>query len=147
MAMTFLNSFFVFFVFSSPGRKFQDVKFSNGTLLKVEIARTKKEKTQGLMGRTHLPENQGMLFIFERPQKLSFWTKGTYIPLSLGYFDKNYVLKEIHFMEPQNLMEKNPKINTYKSSCHCQYAMEVNRGWFSKNKIKIGDQFLIKSGL
>lgn len=142
--MAFLFSFFIFFAFSGPEGKLQSIEFSNGSLLKVEVARTEKQKTRGLMGRTRLPENQGMLFVFKKPQKLLFWTKKTYIPLSLGFFDRNYVLREIHFMQPQSIMERNPKINTYKSSCLCQYAIEVNRGWFFRNKIKIGDRFWIK---
>ncbi len=140
----FLSLFFVFFVFPDSGKKLQTVQFSNGSLLKVEIAHTEKEKAKGLMGKTHLPGNQGMLFIFKNPRKLLFWTKKTYIPLSIGYFDENHVLREIHFMEPQNIMERNPEINTYQSSCLCQYAIEVNRGWFMKNNIGIGDRFSIR---
>ena len=142
--MIFLISLFVFFAFPDSGKKLQTVQFSNGSLLKVEVVRTEEEKARGLMDRTHLPENQGMLFIFKEPKKLFFWTKKTYIPLSLGYFDKNYILKEVHFMKPQNMMEQNPEINTYSSSYQCQYAIEVNKGWFLKNKIKIGDQFSIR---
>lgn len=136
--------FFTFFIIPDSRDKLQTVRFSNGSLLKVEIAHTEKEKAKGLMERTYLPKDQGMLFIFKNPRKLLFWTKKTYIPLSIGYFDENYVLKEIHFMEPQNMMERHPEVNTYQSSCRCQYAIEVNRGWFVKNKIKIGDRFSIR---
>ncbi len=142
--MIFLTSLFIFFAFPGSGRKLQTVQFNNGSLLKVEIARTEEEKARGLMDKTHLAEDQGMLFVFKKPKKLFFWTKKTYIPLSIGYFDKDRVLKEVHFMKPQNMMERDPKINTYSSSCQCQYAIEVNRGWFRKNKIKPGDWFSIK---
>lgn len=142
--MIFINLFFVFFAISEPEKKLETLQFTNGSLLKVEVANTENEKATGLMGRTYLPRNQGMLFIFKEPKKLFFWTKNTYISLSIGFFDENYILKEIHFMKPQNMMELNSKINSYQSSCHCQYAIEVNRGWFLRNKIKIGDRFLIK---
>lgn len=142
--MVSLSLLFIFFGISDSGKKLETLQFSNGSLLKVEVARTEEEKVKGLMGRTYLPRNQGMLFIFKKPKKLVFWTKNTYISLSIGFFDKNYVLKEIHFMEPQDMMKLNSKINSYQSSCRCQYAVEVNRGWFLKNKIKIGDHFLIQ---
>ena len=142
--MIFLNLFFIFFIVPVSGEKLQTLQFSNGSTLKVEVARTEKEKAKGLMEKTSLPENQGMLFIFKKPQKLFFWTKKTYLSLSIGFFDKDYVLKEIHFMEPQNMMKLNSKVNTYQSSCQCQYAIEVNREWFLRNKVKIGDRFSIQ---
>ena len=141
--MKFLVFLLLVFGFSESNGKWRNLVFTNGSLLKVEVARSIQERNKGLMGRKHLPSNQGMLFIFERPQKLSFWTKNTYIPLSIGFFDQNRVLREIHWMKPQNRMEQKPEIHTYRSRCQCQYAIEVNRGWFQKNGIQIGNQFSI----
>ena len=134
----------VFLFLSTAEGKFYKINFNNEKTLNVEVALTNRERARGLMDRKYLPENHGMLFVFKEPQVLVFWTKRTYIALDIGFFDKNRVLREIHSMEPQNMVEKNPKINVYKSSCLCQYAIEVNRGWFKKNKIKIGDHFLLK---
>ena len=141
--MKFLIFLLLVFGFSESNGKWQNLVFTNGSLLKVEVARSVQERNKGLMGRKHLPSNQGMLFVFERPQRLSFWTKNTYIPLSIGFFDQNRVLREIHWMKPQNREEQNPEIHTYRSRCQCQYAIEVNRGWFQKNGILIGNQFSI----
>lgn len=117
------------------------IEFSNKVKLKVEVANTPAKRNLGLMNRTSLPKDQGMLFVFDRPQKLSFWMRNTYIPLSIGYFDENRVLKEIHQMKPQNMLEKSQDLRSYPSQCLCQYAIEVNQGWFKKNKIKIGANY------
>ncbi len=117
-----------------------DLKFKSGPRLKVEVARSFSERSQGLMNRTKLAQDQGMLFIFDQPQKLSFWMKDTFIPLSIAYLDANKTVKEIHQMKAQKMMEKNQDLSGYPSQCLCQYALEVNQGWFKKNKIKVGDQ-------
>lgn len=49
----------------------------------VEVARTPAEQAQGLMNRTSLPENGGMLFPFPTPKYASFWMKNTFIPLDM----------------------------------------------------------------
>ena len=49
----------------------------------VEVARTDAEQDRGLMFRTSLPENGGMLFPFAKPRIGSFWMKNTLIPLDM----------------------------------------------------------------
>jgi len=120
------------------------LKFNSGAQIQVEIADSFESRAQGLKGRTSLPTNQGMLFIFEAPQRLSFWMKSTYIPLSIAYFDKEKVLKEIYHMKAQNMMERAENLQSYPSQCECLYALEVNQGWFKKNSVKVGDRFQIK---
>ena len=72
----------------------------NNAELKVELAETHEKREQGLMNRAILPEDSGMLFIFENPQILSFWMKNTTIPLSIGFFDENRCLINIEDMNP-----------------------------------------------
>ena len=50
---------------------------------RVEVARTAEEQAQGLMFRTGLPADGGMLFPFEKPRIASFWMKNTLIPLDM----------------------------------------------------------------
>ena len=121
-----------------------DLKFKSGPRLKVEVAKTFAERNKGLMYRTSLDKNKGMLFVFENPQRLSFWMKNTYIALSLAYFDKNKILKEIHQLKPQSMMERTQDLRSYPSRCLCQYVLEVNQGWFKKNNVKVGDKFSFK---
>ncbi len=47
----------------------------------IEIAQSEAEKRQGMMFRSHMPSNFGMLFPFDPPQSVSFWMKNVYVPL------------------------------------------------------------------
>ena len=132
---------FLFISFLQAEMPTQKISFSSGAQLEVEVAQTDAHRMKGLMNRTGLKKNSGMLFIFAVPQTLSFWMKDTYIPLSIGYFDKNKTLKEIHKLKPQNMMELKQDLKSYPSHCRCQYAIEVNQGWFKRNKVKVGDNF------
>ncbi|MCJ8275551.1 MAG: DUF192 domain-containing protein [Bdellovibrionales bacterium] len=139
-----LNLLLILFVsFQSQGLEFkkQKLRFENGKTLEVEVAESHEQRAQGLMNRTSLGENKGMLFIFDFPQHLSFWMKDTFIPLSIAYFDKEKSLKETYDMKEQNMMEKVQDTRGYPSQCQCVYALEVNQGWFQKNNIKKGMKF------
>ncbi len=110
------------------------------TRILVEIADNDLRRSRGLMFRKSLSEDQGMIFIFPQAQTLSFWMKNTLVPLSIGFFDQNRVLFEIKNMEP---MKSVMQINwpQYTSSRLAQYALEMNLGWFEKNKIRPGVQW------
>lgn len=117
-----------------------NASFSNGAKLKLEVARTFNERYKGLMGRTTLQKDHGMLFVFDRPQKLSFWMKNTYIDLSIAYLDKDLVIQEIYQMKRQNMMERTQDLISYPSQCECQYALEVNPSWFKDHKVSKGSK-------
>lgn len=102
--------------------------------LDVEIADNDGLRSLGLMCRTTLPEDSGMIFVFESERVLSFWMKNTKLPLTIGYLDKNKTLIDTYDLEPLN--EK-----PVESSKPVLYALETNRGWFAKNKIKPGCKF------
>ncbi len=104
----------------------------NAETLYVEIADEPHEYKTGLMFRRYLPENRGMLFIFPYPQKLSFWMKNTYIPLSIAFISSDWKILEIYDMEP---LDETPIL----SKNYVQYALEVNRGWFQRHRISVGD--------
>jgi uncharacterized membrane protein (UPF0127 family) len=114
-----------------------------GKKLDVEVATTREERAQGLMFRKKLPEGRGMLFVFEKPQVLSFWMKNTFIPLAIGFFDKNHKLIDIQEMEPSK-SEMETDLPSYTSSGQSLYALEVPKGWFLKNKIKVGEKLKLK---
>lgn len=107
-----------------------------GREITVEIADTDSKREQGLMYRTSMPENEGMLFIFEFERPLTFWMRNTRIPLSIAYIDANKKILNIHEMVPAPDSEPHPKL--YPSEGSALYALEMNKGWFSKNNIKPG---------
>ena len=102
----------------------------------VEIADTDESRRLGLMHREALPEGQGMLFVFEQDQRLSFWMKDTVIPLSIAYISSDGVIREIHDMTPLSL-------ESIRSSRSVRYALEVNRGAFDAAGIEPGDRVLL----
>lgn len=116
--------------------RLQKIKLAS-TSIEVEIADTPELSAKGLMFRTSLDANKGMLFIFESEEPRAFWMKNTFIPLSIGFFNSKAELIDIQDMAPvKSEMEKNPK--SYFSNGPAKYALEVNQGWFKKHKIKLG---------
>ena len=102
--------------------------------VRVEIADGPFEQMRGLMYRTELGEDRGMLFVYRREQVLSFWMKNTRIPLSIAYIDSKGRITDILDMKP--LDDKPPH---YLSSEPVQYALEVNKGFFEKRGVRVGD--------
>lgn len=107
--------------------------------LTVEIADTPRLRERGLMFRKKLEPNSGMLFVFERVQPMAFWMKNTLIPLSIAYIDEHKKIVDIKDMEPAVMGAQFPP--SYPSKAPAMYALEMPKGWFAKNGIKIGDSF------
>jgi uncharacterized membrane protein (UPF0127 family) len=92
------------------------------------------------MFRKSLPENEGMLFINDKEKPLRFWMKNTFIPLSIAYLDKDRKILNIEDMRPStSIMQESVAIS--ESVKPAQYALEMNQGWFKKNKIIPGHKF------
>jgi uncharacterized membrane protein (UPF0127 family) len=110
---------------------------NNGrVILKAELAKTQEEHSQGLMYRRRLADGQGMLFIFDRDDMLSFWMKNTYIPLSIAFISHEGRIMEIRDMRPNDL-------SPVKSGRSVRYALEVPQGWFGRAKIQAGDMLIL----
>jgi uncharacterized protein len=98
----------------------------------VEIADTPQASENGLMFRDSLPEDRGMLFLFEQPKKASFWMRNAKIPLSIAYIDSTGKILEIKSMSPLD------ETVVPSSSDQVAYALEVNQGWFVRHGISSG---------
>jgi uncharacterized membrane protein (UPF0127 family) len=122
----------------------QEIVFDNGASLKVEMATSFEQRAQGLMNRKTLAEGEGMLFVFDPPEVLSFWMKNTLIPLSIGFFRANKELIEMQDMEPSHGPVREELLPRYISSEPAKYALEVPKGWFQKKKIKAHSKFRFK---
>ena len=116
-----------------PVENIQIVKNDSSRLtVRSEIAAKQEERNYGFMNRKHIPAGTGMLFVFEEEQQLSFWMKNTPHPLSIAYIDKNGKIRDIFVMEPYSL---SPILSTRS----VMYALEVPKGWYDANGIKVGD--------
>ena len=106
---------------------------ANGTTarLEVEIAETLEERERGLMGRTELPQDAGMLFVL-RERGPGFWMKDVPIPLSIAFIEECGQIVDILDMRP-NTTELHNSPRDY------SFGLEVNQGWFERNGIAVGD--------
>ena len=111
-----------------------------GEKFTVEIARTSKDRATGLMNRKKLKSGHGMLFVFRKDQKLSFYMKNTLIPLSIAYIAKDGEIKEIHTMTPLSLRPVPSKVSV-------RYALEINQGEFERLGVKPGDKVTLPENL
>jgi uncharacterized membrane protein (UPF0127 family) len=113
------------------GLKIVDLKILDASL-KAEVADTPQASENGLMFRDSLPEDRGMLFVFEQPKTASFWMRNTRIPLSIAYIDSIGRILEIKSMKPLDETVI-PSV-----SDQVAYALEVNQGWFGRHGIVPG---------
>ena len=137
---TFSLSTFAADASSSGAPNFQKRKLKiAGRTITVEVADTDERRAHGLMFRESLPKDEGMLFIFDDEHQRSFWMQNTLIPLAIGYFSRDKVLNEVIEMKPAIMGTARPK--TYPSRKKAMFALEMNTGWFERNKIRPGVQF------
>ena len=97
----------------------------------VEVADTPTLQRQGLMYRTNMPPNQGMLFVFDQSKPVSMWMKNTYIPLDMLFVDQEGIIRHIH---------KNAKpLDKTVITCPIpvKYVIEINAGQVQKNQIQV----------
>ncbi len=104
----------------------------------IEVADTPEKREKGLMHRRTMDQDRGMLFVFDFEQTLTFWMKNTLIPLSIGYLDSNLRLFEVLDMQPEPLTVI--ELRRYPSRKPARFALEMNQGWFKRNKIELGAQ-------
>lgn len=100
-------------------------------LIRAEIADEEGERQIGLMHRPSMPANEGMIFVFERPEVQCFWMRNTLIPLSIAFLDDEGRIVNIEDMKPQS------------DDSHCskkpvRFVLEMNKGWFDKRGLKPG---------
>ena len=123
-------------VFKKEGELLFISKDNNETLavIDIEIADTDQKTMQGLMYRSSMPQNAGMLFLMPREDIQGFWMRNTYIPLDMIFVNSNKQIVTIHANTPP--MNE----SSYISTAPALYVVEVNAGYCNKNNIKEGDK-------
>lgn len=102
-------------------------------VIHAEVAGTESERERGLMFRSSLPGNDGMLFVFEAPARQCFWMHNTPLPLSIAFMADDGTIVNIEDMAAET------------DDSHCslkpvRYALEMAQGWFAAKGIKAGDK-------
>jgi uncharacterized membrane protein (UPF0127 family) len=103
-----------------------------GQVVQMQLAILPQEMQQGLMYVKSMGADDGMVFLYDRPQQMSFWMRNTELPLDIGYFDAEGRLKEVYPMYPH---DERP----IQSLGVRQFAVEMNQGWYRKHGLKLGD--------
>ncbi|MFT3870900.1 MAG: DUF192 domain-containing protein [Nibricoccus sp.] len=107
--------------------------------VQMQLAVLPLEMQQGLMGRRDLGSDQGMIFVYQQPDRMSFYMRNTPTPLDIGFFDAKGQLCEVYPMHPYD--EK-----TVSSRSHAiQFALEMNQGWYKASGVKTAAQLDLKA--
>ena len=123
------------------GNFFPNLSTPKATIAKqtfnLTLAKTPQEKMKGLSNRKSLNKNEGMLFIFEKKGKYSFWMKDTLIPLDIIYINDRKIVDIFKNATPQ--AGKTGVLPIYTPKNDANYVLEINGGISEKNKFKVGD--------
>ena len=97
----------------------------------AQLATSARERQIGLMYRKEMPQQEGMLFVFEQASPQCFWMKNTLLPLTAAFVADDGRIVNLVDMQPQT------------TENHCseepvRYVLEMNQGWFAKKNIKKG---------
>ena len=100
-------------------------------LIRAEIADRDASRAMGLMHRTSLAPNGGMLFVFENDAVHCMWMKNTPLPLSVAFIDAGGAIINIADMQPRTEVS------------HCaarpaRFALEMAQGWFAAKGVRPG---------
>lgn len=107
--------------------------------VRMQLAVRPAEMERGLMGRRDLGRDDGMIFVYERPQRMSFWMRNTPTPLDIGFFDAKGVLREVYPLHPFDERTVSSR------GSELQFALEVNQGWFAERGVKPGAHLDLKA--
>lgn len=105
----------------------------DGQPARVLVAATRQEQLTGLMFRENLPEDQGMLFVYDAPRVRCMWMKNTVIPLSAAFLADDGRILSIVDMVPMTT-------DSHCSPAPVRYILEMNQGWFERRGLGRGSR-------
>ena len=115
-----------------PQLQLPKVSLSAGVhLIQAQVAQDFEQRQIGLMWRKEMPQNEGMLFVFEQAAVQCFWMRNTLIPLSTAFVADDGTIVNLAEMKP--LTEE-----SHCSKKPVRYVLEMNQGWFAKRNIQAG---------
>jgi uncharacterized protein len=112
----------------------------NDTTIEIEVVSTPSAREQGLMHRTELCDNCGMLFVFDEVKVHSFWMKNTLLPLDMVFITEDFVITDILQAEP---CYKDP-CPLYTPDHFGKFVLELHQGFALKHSITVGDTIRLK---
>jgi hypothetical protein len=113
--------------------------FVNNKGYYLEVAQNKQSQQKGLSNRNELCFNCGMLFVFDKEEKQTFWMKDTHIPLDIIWLNSKYEIIKIVTAVKTNSED------LYTSDKPAKYVIELNANESFKLGLKVGDTLQIPS--
>ena len=127
-------------VWAAPAKlKTAFVTFPSGKTIRVELALTPQEQQIGLMFRTSLPKDYGMLFVFPERQRLQFWMKNTWTDLDMIFIGEDKRITAIYRNVPRSYPET-PEAAVARRSAEGRFVLELAAGESAKLRLKKGDK-------
>lgn len=115
-------------------------------VINTEVADTKDKRTLGLSGRESLPENNGMVFVFDtKDVNTGFWMKDMKIALDIIWINDNKIVKIDKNVPFPASGTNDERLPVYTAGQPIDYVLEVNSGYSDKNGIKVGDSVDLKA--
>jgi len=105
-----------------------------GRPVRVELAVNAQQRDRGLMHRTHLEPDAGMLFVFKDEQPRTFWMRNTLIPLDVVFLDADGTVQNIAHGEP---MVEVPGLHSLRPA---RLVLELNAGWCAEHGLAPGQR-------
>jgi len=115
----------------------------NGKCLNLRIADSAQEREQGLMFEKSLPENEGMLFVFDEPGIYGFWMKSTLIPLDMLWLDQS---GKIVFIKENARPCKDEPCGIFTPDAGASFVLETNAGFAQRNGLEKGGKIALTFG-
>jgi uncharacterized membrane protein (UPF0127 family) len=117
-----------------PQMNLQRVKLSAGMhIIDAQVALTPEQRQIGLMFRKEMPQQEGMIFVFEQASQQCFWMKNTVLPLTAAFVADDGTIVNLADMKPQTT-------EPHCSAKPVRYVLEMNKGWFAQKGIKAGSK-------
>lgn len=114
----------------------------NNVKVTLMVADDEEEMQKGLSKRKELKENTGMIFLFEKSGKYSFWMKDVEFPLDIIYLQGDTIIDIKKNVPPQAGNEG--VLPVYVPVADSNRVLEVNGGFSDKNRLKVGDKITLK---
>ena len=111
------------------------LKLPSGKVLTVEVMANNEDRAMGVMFRESLPEDRGLLFVFEQPSRYSFWMKNCRFPIDMVWLDAEQ--KVVHVTERAAPCKKDP-CPMYTPMRPALYVVEINAGQAKAEKAAVG---------
>lgn len=99
--------------------------------IEAEVAATSGSRQIGMMQRTMMPPQRGMLFVFPEVAKHCMWMRNTLLPLSVAFLDESGRIINVEDMQPKTE-------NNHCATKPARYALEMNLGWFKSRGLGPG---------